>query len=294
VKTHRFLLLSSAAILGGFGAFGLACSSPSPAFTPDAGNDATTNDSGTNKDSGKDGTPGTDGSLDGGGGCTSPVTGECDIVAQNCSGGNECVLIDDGKGNTSTKCEPAGTGAIPKGGVCNSGGSGNPCVKGTTCVSGRCAPACCEGQDSLCGNSIPEGFTGQCNLNVVDQANKPLYRACSYNAACKPFKVQPCPTDYTCIVEDQSGTATCSKIFQPPGKTEGAACTSKNDCQDGMMCLGNADGGFSCKYTCYKGGGPYFDGGAVPDAAPGAGGCKSPKTCQGGIQQLPTWLGICQ
>ncbi len=293
MKTHRLLLLSAAIVIGGAGAFGLACSSPAQTFPTDAGPDVTTQGDSGGKDSGKDGTPGTDGSTDGGGGCTSPVNGACDIVAQNCSGNNECVQVLGDAGET-TACLPAGNGAIPKGGVCNPNGSSNPCVKGSSCISGRCAPACCEGQDSLCGNSVPEGFTGACNLNVVDKNNQPLYRACTYNAACKPFHVQACPTDYTCLVSDQSGTASCSKIFQPPGKTEGTACTAANDCQDGMMCLGNADGGFSCKFTCYKGGGPYFDGGTVADAAPGYGGCKSPKTCQGGIQNLPTWLGICQ
>lgn len=291
MKTHRLVFLSLALGLGGAGLFGLACSSPTTTFNPDSG----VGDSGV--DSGKDGTS-NDGSKpdgnvpDGSTTCTSPVNTSCDIVAQNCAPTEECVEVDDGKGNLGTQCMPAGTGAIPKGGVCTPS-QNNPCVKGTTCVSGRCAPACCQGADSVCGNSIPEGFTGQCNINLVDKNNKPLYFACTYNAACKPFGVQPCPTDYTCLVKDVSGTATCSVIFQPPGKAEGVACSNANDCKDGMMCLGAADGGFVCKYTCYKGGGPYFDGGTV-DAGPGKGGCQSPKTCQGGITGLPTWLGICQ
>lgn len=293
MQRHRFIFLSAAVILSGSGLAGLACSSPDPVFTADAGPDAT-----SFTDSGKDSTPPGDGAVkDGGGGdgaivtCTSPVTGECDIVAQNCTGGNECVLVAAPDGGTATACAAPGNGAIPKGGVCTSSGN-NPCIKGTTCVSGRCAPACCDGADSICGSSIPEGFSGQCALDLVDKDNKPLYRVCTYNAVCKPFGVQACPKDYACIVKDQQGTSSCTTIFPPPGKTEGQACNLANDCQDGMMCLGPADGG-ACKFVCYKGGGPYFDGGTVTTPS-GKGGCTGPKTCNGAITGLPSWLGICQ
>ena len=221
-----------------------------------------------------------------------PRHGECDPVSQNCSAGNECVMVASADGGDTTKCEPVGSGALVKGSTCTASGS-NPCVKGTTCISGRCAPACCTGDNTVCGNSVPEGFTGECNLNVVDKNANKLFSACTYNAACKPFGVQPCPTDYTCLVKDQSGTATCSTIFNPPGLAEGATCSSANACKDGMMCLSVGDAGSVCTYVCYKGNGP-FDAG-IMTAPSGKGGCTLvKKTCAGGITGLPTWLGICQ
>lgn len=289
---HRVFLLVGGSLLASAGLFGLACSSPTNPFNPgDAGADGTTDTGkpdgtggdGAKPDSGPDGTVAT---------CTDNVKGECDLVTQDCQLGQECAFVNLADGGATTKCEPIGQGALVKGSVCVASGS-NPCVKGTTCISGRCAPACCSGDDTPCGNSVPEGFTGECNLNVVDNASVKLYSACTYNAACKPFGVQPCPTDYTCLVKDQSGTATCSPIYQVPGKAEGAACSAANDCKDGMMCLSAGDAGSACTYVCYKGSGP-FDAG-IMTAPSGKGGCSLvKKTCGGGVTGLPTWLGICQ
>ena len=273
----------------------MACSSPQPFGGNDAGTDGTTNPDGSKPDgSGTDGSK-TDGGTDGNiiPSCTDNIEGECNLVSQNCSAGNECVLAAAADGGDTTKCEPVGSGALKAGAACVASGS-NPCVKGTTCISGRCAPACCFGDNSNCGNSIPEGFTGECTLNVVDKNSNKLFSACTYNAACKPFGIQPCPTDYACLVKDQSGTSTCTTIYQPPGKVELATCTVANDCKDGMMCLGSPDGGAStCQYVCYKGGGPYDAG--ISSGASGKGGCTLlKKTCAGAITGLPTWLGICQ
>jgi hypothetical protein len=290
---HRAFLLVTGSLLATGGLFGLACSSPSPIpGVDDAGPDVTTGDAkpdGVGPDGSKtDG--GTDGSVPV---CTTnPIPGTCDLVSQNCQAGNECVMVNSPDGGSSTECQPIGSGALVKGSTCVSGNS-NPCVKGTTCISGRCAPACCFGDDSTCGNSVPEGFTGECNLNVVDKAANKLFSACTYNAACKPFGVQPCPTDYTCLVKDTSGTSACSTIFNPPGLAEGASCGSANACKDGMMCISTGDAGSVCTYVCYKGGGP-FDAG-ISSGPSGKGGCTLlKKTCGGTITGLPTWLGICQ
>ena len=288
-------MLVTGSLLAGGGLFGLACSSPStpPPGPDDAGGDVTTGDGSKPDSTGGDSSKPDSGTDTGVAVCTTnPISGECDLVSQNCTAGNECVVVDVGDGGSGTKCEPVGSGALVKGSTCTASGS-NPCVKGSTCISGRCAPACCFGDNSVCGNSIPEGFTGECNMNIVDSNNKTLYSACSYNAACKPFGIQSCPTDYTCLVKDQSGTSTCSSIYQPPGKAEGVACSAANDCKDGMMCLTTGDAGSVCTYVCYKGGGPYDAG--ISSGASGKGGCTLlKKTCGGSITGLPTWLGICQ
>ena len=272
----------------------LACSSPTNTFpADDAGADGTAADTGKTDGALGDGSKpdgGADGTVPS---CTDNIEGECNLVSQNCQPGNECVLANSGDGGNTTKCQPIGTGALVKGSTCVASGSSNPCVKGTACISGRCAPACCFGDNSNCGNSIPEGFTGECILNIVDKNDKKLYSACTYNAACKPFGIEACPTDYACLVKDVQGTATCTTIYQPPGKAELAPCTVANDCKDGMMCLGTADGGSICEYVCYKGGGP-FDAG-ISSGPSGKGGCSLlKKTCTGSITNLPTWLGICQ
>ena len=288
---HRAFLLVTGSLLAGSGVFGLACSSSAPPFTgDDAGLDGSLDalkpDTSTPDSSKPDGADG------GGPGCTDNIPGPCDLVAQDCPSGNECVSIGTADGGDITACQPNGGGALKKGTACTGGGS-NPCVAGTTCISGRCAPACCNGNDSICGDSIPEGFTGLCNISIVDKNAKSLYFACTYNAACKPFGVQPCPNDYACLIKDQSGTATCTTIFQPPGVAENQPCTSANSCKDGMMCLSTGDAGSLCTYVCYKGNGP-FDAG-ISSAPSGKGGCSLlKKTCGGGITGMPSWLGICQ
>src|SRR5579885_536689 len=65
---------------------------------------------------------------------TYPVTGACDMVAQNCPNNQECVLVMD-DGGFSTACMPAKTGTKAKGDMCN---STTDCVPGTECQMGRC------------------------------------------------------------------------------------------------------------------------------------------------------------
>ncbi len=296
---HRFFLLLAGAGLFGAGVLGVACSPKTTGFPgDDAGNgDATTDTGKTDGGGGNDSGGGNDGGgTDGSSGpCTTTnIKGECDIVKQDCTGGKECLVAQDDAGTFVTVCGPASTGSIPKGGACTPS-QNNPCVKGLECVSGRCGARCCYGDDTPCGNSVPEGYSGACDINVVDSNNNPMYAVCTYSASCKPFGIKGCPSDYTCLVQDSAGTAKCVNIFQPPGKDEGQACGSANDCKDGMMCVGALDGGAdNCQWTCYSGGGPY-DAGIQQNGA-GKGGCPSQETCksinwQGGT--LPTWLGLC-
>lgn len=284
---YRLIFLLSTLGLSA-GAFGLAsCSSPK-IIEDDAGTEGGTGD-GDMMDVIK-----TDGGNDGPikQKCpTYPIKGECDPVAQDCPNGKECeVAPSDGGGSAySAQCTDPKTGSVPKGGVCS---NSSDCVPGADCIQQRCAPHCCEGSDLACGTSVPEGFLGTCSINVQYPNTTPNGRVCTYGATCKPYKVQPCPMGYACLVEDMAGAAKCNGIFMPPGKTVGTPCMYKNDCADGMMCVGGGpDGGSVCMWVCYKPPGPY-DAGIVSLPA-GQGGCPANKMCNIGIQMLPTWLAVC-
>jgi hypothetical protein len=281
---RRLVVLGLFSLLGAAGAFGLACSS-NPAFVGDAGPDAT----GDTYVPPKDG-----GGSDGGGRdaaktvCpTSPLKGECDLVAQNCAAGNECVPLQT-DGGLVASCVPAKTGSLPAGTKCTKDDS---CVAGTFCQAGRCTPYCCGMDDSTCGTSIPEGYAGICNLIITSgMGGTELGRVCTYSEACKPFKVAPCPMGNVCLVQDMAGTAKC--VVEGNNKTEGQACSFANDCADGLYCLGVGDGGSSCTWGCYKGGGPYDAG--IANAPPGQGGCPNGKTCSINVNGFPTWMGACK
>jgi len=280
-------------VLVACGALGVACS-PGPAFTDsgvDSGQDVKTDSPITPPDSGKDGA----GDGGGPGPCTTTaLTGDCDIVKQDCPSGKECVVAQTSDGGVTSTCQNNGNGTIPEGYACTPSGS-NPCVSGLECIQNRCAKHCCLNDDSYCGTSHPEGFAGHCDLNVVDNNNNPMYATCTYSSVCQPFDIQKCGTDQTCLIKDNSGTAACVAIFGVDGGlAEKASCTAANACGDGMYCLSKADGGSACTWVCYSGGGPYDAG--ISSLPAGQGGCNNPETCHpvnwGGA--LPTWLGVCQ
>lgn len=290
---YRVIFLGGSVALGAVGAVGLGCSNKGGLPDDDAGTEGGAGDENT-VDTGKP-----DGNTDGGvkTPCPSyPIKGECDPVAQNCAGGKECsvVVVD---GGPVTACADPKSGSVPKGGKCSATAD---CVAGTECIplppNGRCTPACCPGSDQACGNSVPEGYIGICAIDVQYVQNNPnaaTGRVCNYAADCKPFRIQDCPggtTTQACQVEDMSGSAKCSDIYQPPGKAVGVACMYKNDCADGMLCIG-PQGMAKCMWACYKGGGP-FDAGIAQQPA-GKGGCPATKSCSTNIMGLPTWYGVC-
>ncbi len=261
---------------------------------------------------------------DGGGGFDgplancSPIMGACDIVSQNCGPGMECIAVldpDGGPGEVTACSTVQASEHLPSGHSCCPSGT-NPCDPGLECIgnacdldaaapaTGRCTPHCCSGpdggDDTPCGLSVPEGYPGHCDLTIVDNNNNSLYSVCTYSQNCKPFHVESCAPGSACLVQDNSGTATCSQIFNPAGDAGGLGqnqpCSFGNECADGLMCLISGDAGGSCLMLCYvQGQATPFDAGNLSGAGPGYGGCPVAQNCGSVDPSLfPAWLGLCQ
>lgn len=297
-RRGRLLFFFAAFVAVDAAAAMVACSSSS---TDEVGPDATTTEASPSGDAGKDAPvvkPEAGG--EGGATCKSPANAQCDIVAQDCAPGKECVVVN-GK---TTECRAVeATQQLPIGhACCETATSGNPCLPGLTCVggdsctdggpqTGRCSPACCEGDDQHCGKSDPEGIAGECNL-TLSSGSTDLYRVCTYSATCKPFKVDPCKGDDICLVKDKLGTASCVSPFMLPAKTNRQPCTFANECEDGLVCLGTGDAG-TCHYVCLTPGSNHpFDAG-VEEGGPGRGGCPVGEKCDLGVQNRPDWFRVC-
>lgn len=308
---QRTFLFVVTAFVGAAGMVGVACSS-NPITDPGGGMDGAVTDDGqavddqsSGGDAGSDSMSNTDGMMTGN---CSPARGpDCDLVLQNCAGGKECVVAIASDGGPTTSCNVPGTGNRPLGSTCCPGAQ-NQCVPGLECIgpdctdggapTARCTPHCCKGDDSVCGASVPEGFHGSCDLTIVedfpDAAQTPVFEVCTYKGVCKPFHVQPCPTNYTCLLQADNVSFRCDEIFSAPGKPQDTVCTFGNECADGLECLGPADGGASkCTTTCYHpDAGAPFDAGVLTDAAT-YGGCSAGKGCGGTFTGAPPWLGFC-
>ncbi len=298
LSSRRVWLIAVTSALFAGGAIA-ACSS-NGGFPDGGGPDGTSpsdasNDTKTGTDASKQNDGGTqnDGST---GPCTTTtLTGNCDIVAQNCPNGQECdaVQVD---GGDQAQCVPNTTGNIQEGYACTQSGNTNPCVAGLECIANRCAKPCCFGVDSECGTSHPEGYTGRCETVVNGE-----YAICTYSPSCEPFQVQPCTSGQECAVEDKNGTSICQTIYPTDGGlSEGVKCLYANDCKDGLDCIGALDGGAAtCTYECYVPPGP-FDAG-ITSLGAGKGGCPNAETCQAvtltgpdGGAENPSWLGLCE
>jgi hypothetical protein len=294
--------------LPGAGAAVVACSSHS---APAAGVDASAAEVGPGVDAAQLDVhvveAGHEASLEGG---CEPVKGPCDLVLQDCPSGSQCGVQSRPDGSYLAACGP--TQAVQHVALANpccpsATAADDPCLPGLVCIGdpcvgdaggGRCTPYCCTGNDTNCGAS-PEGFTGHCDVSIVDNAGAPLYEVCEYAPPCKPLGLVACPAGYTCLVEDQAGDSKCSQIFNAggPALTEGQTCKYNNACASGLMCLTETtpEGGTTaqCLMLCYTGSGtPPFDAGAL-GMKPGTGGCNTGKACSPAPQIFPPWLGVC-
>lgn len=295
-RAKRAGVIAVAAFVAADGALALvACSTTDPVV--EDGVDATTETS--VPDAAKDNiAPKPEEAGKEGGGNCSAAKGKCDIVLQDCPAQQECIVNND----STTECRPVeASQQLPMGRSCCPNGAANPCLPGLTCVgnacadggpqTGRCSPACCDGDDQACGKSDPEGISGACNLTLVrGDEQTPLHSVCTYAQRCKPFKVEPCKTGETCLVEDKVGTASCADSF---GKLNRAPCTFGNECADGLICLNNGDAGSSCRTVCLRPGTTHPFDAAVEEGGPGMGGCPAAEECKIGVTDLPPWFGAC-
>jgi hypothetical protein len=255
----------------------------------------------------------------------SVVTGQCDIVTQNCSCGNECNVVQIPDGSFGTVCQPDQTTEhLPKGAACcpSANGVTNPCDPGLECNGGlncaadaaspgaglppgwggsRCTPRCCISSDggsgnAVCGTAGDGGTAGQCSLGISYVNNGPSeYYICTYPQTCEPLGIHPCPSGYGCEVQNAAGTSNCSIVYNPngpSGATSGQACMYENQCADGLVCIGASADASTCAWMCHiTGQATPFDAGAL-SAEAGQGGCPSGQTC-GGVNGFPNWLGAC-
>lgn len=295
--------LTCAALVANAGLAASACEASSP---DDPGADATV-ESSTSAEAGKDGTtPRPEASVDGGN-CTA-VTGDCDIVLQDCppddKGKTQECVVTSASGGFKTACRAVQPSQqLPKGrSCCPNAPGGNPCLPGLTCVgrpcqdggpvTGRCAPACCRGDDQVCGQSDPEGIAGLCDIVLFDtDSNTELHPTCSYRERCKPFGQEPCKPGQMCMVEDKVGSASCISTFD---KKVGEPCGFSNDCGDGLFCLNTGDGGI-CRMMCLTPNSVHPFDASVEEGGPGKGGCAAGQACNiGPFQDLPAWLSFCR
>jgi len=242
----------------------------------------------------------------------SPVNGPaCDLVKQNCKKGTECVLVGDPDAalGATTACLPTQPSENrPVGSTCCPNAPSNQCDPGTTCIgnpcvdggapTGECAPACCPatadggaGSDN-CGTS-PEGYVGECNINLINGTGGVLYTACTYSSKCIALGVAPCGPGFECIVENEAGSSECFFITGVDGGSPPGGSCNTSDCAPGLGCidLSMSDGG-TCLWQCHvTGQATPFDAGLL-NGTVGHGGCPAGTTCEG-IIGYPAWLGAC-
>ncbi len=304
LRWRRIALIVAVVVLGANASVAIGACSSSTTFTDDHSNDSGP----TGGDSGKDGLappPPPPGLIDSGkmGNC-SAVKGACDIVAQNCPKGQECVVVN----GPSTQCVPVSSSEqLAMGTACCPSTTSNPCLPGLVCVgnacvdggpqTGRCTPACCMGDDKSCGKSQPEGISGACDSILTYNGQETNY-VCSYQERCVPFGVEPCKTGDICLIHDKLGSSGCfpSNYDGGAGAANRASCKFANDCADGYICLdvgGGATG--QCRMECLTPGAVTpFDAGGV-DGGPLTGGCPASELCNGHFDQdaAPAWLSVC-
>src|SRR6185312_2855660 len=104
------ILTAAAALLAG-GALGVACSNGGGGDDT-SGGDAI-KDSTTDTKPGSDTGPGNDSGPTTS--CEAGVSGECDIVTQNCGAGKDCVAVQADGGGFVTQCVSNTQGSLPEG-----------------------------------------------------------------------------------------------------------------------------------------------------------------------------------
>lgn len=200
---------------------------------------------------------------------TPEITGDCDLLQQDCPPGKTCVPA-----GTATVCQSSG-GLKGPGKTCNLNNGTKECQAGLFCIGsfdiGICTRPCCKETKEPCGG-------GDCNLNV----NFPntTVTMCSYAETCTLFADGTCDPGLQCqLVYPMAGQAVCT-LPAPVSALEGESCSAINECAASLVCFGG-----KCRYNCLLSGGV---------TEPGKGGCPEMQTCSDAYPQVDNDYGVCQ
>lgn len=217
--------------------------------------------------------------------CSDPVTtitGECDLLQQDCPTGETCLVAQDPNDpmNSVAACAPAGL--VGLGQPCSPG----DCQEDMLCV-GTCTYVCCP-FDAAMGANEPCGI-GQCTLNVTFMGTDDSVFVCTYDEVCSFFDPNSCPAGKDCHYAGP-GLANCS-VPSPPNYMDGDVCGGNgNDCPDSAICI-DVDGPMMGDDTLYC---RYFCDTDLSGMPAGLGGCPGGQTCDTGVYDFGfPGLGFC-
>lgn len=161
------------------------------------------------------------------------ITG-CRVVPQSgCPAGQKCTTEN---GSTSV-CDPAGPDA--RGDACTTTAGVDSCAAGSVCIDEGKGQTQCRAfcvYDSDCGARSQCAYDVGTRFSVCSQACNPIYPGAGCHAGLGCYAFADEHTD--CL---PAGTS-----------TRAAPCTSKLDCQGGMVCYGPL-GASQCRRVCRKG-----------------------------------------
>lgn len=211
---------------------------PPPADEDDAGQ--TTNDAGANTDSGSSSDAGKTDSGSGvdAGACTkTPPSNACGLAPQcGCAANETCDITNKTTG--AVACTLAGGGPLAS--LCT---TSSQCAKGLTCAYGACRPYCSTINTACSGMA----GVGMCT-ELYDPALVPNGKVCTITCDLRnPSAV--CGSN-NCIYDGSVKASDCDKAGT---KDLYDACSTYNDCKQGMACVNHPLFGPECEKWCRLG-----------------------------------------
>lgn len=203
-----------------------------------------------------------------GGPQTACLDGACDLVRQDCGAGLKCDYRVDDAGVAARACVPAGSAA--EGEPCPTVADPDGCQPGAVCVdsgddagTGVCARLCNVDPD------CPSEETCDTVLTLEGTAETP--GLCTTLAGCDLF-AQDCAAGMACYL----GRARPG--CYPEGRVAlGGGCEASSDCVKGAACAQDAEGRRTCRPLCGTSG--------TPACASG--------TCEAAQAPAPAGVGVC-
>jgi hypothetical protein len=197
----------------------------------------------------------------------------CDLLWQDCPPPKRCTVQFRGGDLWSAICVDPKNAKL-EGETCT---QGYECEWGLACVVGRCTAVCCRDTNYPCAEGSYCLFYGSYG---------PYYAMrCAYLDSCELFVPGTCDTadpPGNCHLLPDYDAMVCVPGPASGPKQHGESCTSGNECDDFMACIGtNAQ----CRWICYLNG----EGNGVP----GGGGCPFNERCAQAPDLGDPTLGVC-